>query len=153
MFSDCALDVHQAAEKQRHSAALFMDTASAPSARYKDRALIYLNAVIAKTTSPSARVLLFSSALRTKAIIFASNPPAYKPTRRQFPNYWRSITRLACRRSAIKRSAVPPVGVGGADHWFGRGRMSRDDLFLWLSLIWLVALCGVAAWVFAAVPF
>jgi hypothetical protein len=54
MFLDCALDVHQAAEKRRHSAALFMDTASAPSARYKDRALIYLNAVIAGTNRPGA---------------------------------------------------------------------------------------------------
>jgi hypothetical protein len=29
--------------------------------------------------------------------------------------------------------------------------MSRDDLLFWLSLVWLVSLCGAAIWVFLAV--
>jgi hypothetical protein len=52
---------------------------------------------------------------------------------------------------AIARGAAPLAGTGGVvSAWFGRVRMRRDDLFFWLSVIWLVVLSGTAIWVFAA---
>ena len=68
--------------------------------------------------------------------------------RREFPSPWRTITRLGLPLSIIGAAPYRLVdGAVPAELLFGWACMTRDDLLFWLSLVWLVSLCGAAIWV------
>jgi hypothetical protein len=63
---------------------------------------------------------------------------------REPPNHWRAITRLDV---AVQVTAlVPPRTVRLNQHHLAEPTMNRDDVLVWLSLTWFVALCGTAIW-------
>jgi hypothetical protein len=69
------------------------------------------------------------------------------PLRRENPNHWRAITRLDVAVSGNGISAAEDRISRFGQHHLVNPTMTRDDLLVWLSFAWFVALCGAAIWV------
>jgi hypothetical protein len=64
---------------------------------------------------------------------------------RENPNDWRAITRLDAAVQVTRVSAADRTSAK-TQHHLAKPIMNRDDVLLWLSLAWFVALCGAAIW-------
>jgi hypothetical protein len=66
---------------------------------------------------------------------------------RESPNQWRAITRLDAVVQVTAFSAIGYCTLRLNQHHLAEPTMNRDDVLVWLSFAWFVALCGVAIWV------
>jgi hypothetical protein len=62
-------------------------------------------------------------------------------------NQWRAITRLDAVDQVTTFSAIGYWTSRLNQHHLAEPIMNRDDVLVWLSFAWFVALCGAAFWV------
>jgi hypothetical protein len=66
---------------------------------------------------------------------------------REPTNQWRAITRLDAVDQVTTFSAIGYCTSRLNQHHLAELVMNRDDVLVWLSFAWFVALCGAAIWV------